>query len=140
METWQVEELLDMLQEPYGVPLKDGQLRVVSQWLAPKDYERAKRCIEIATSKPGQYPPTKGDLQDAWVDLTQEGTPNAPGQRTAHIDRYALWRQTQLETMPDEEYWQYLEDRRHGQGIWEARWQEEYRRAEPARSKKGAVA
>jgi endonuclease YncB( thermonuclease family) len=45
---------------------------------------------------------------------------------------YIVWRQIRMEYMSDADYQQYQEDRRRGNdGIWEARWQDEYRRGEP---------
>jgi hypothetical protein len=45
---------------------------------------------------------------------------------------YIVWRQIRLEYMPEDQYWAYLHDRKRGNdGIWEARWQDEYRRGEP---------
>jgi hypothetical protein len=113
MEWDQIEELLEDLQAPYSRPLTDAQVKVLSEWLEPKDYRLARRCIEVATSKPGQWVPTKGDLCKAWEDVSQEGVPNAPGQSTGGgLNMDLIRQQNRLEHMSDEEYQAYLAELR----------------------------
>jgi hypothetical protein len=86
---------------------------LIGQYLKPRDYQTGIRVVEAVTSKPGQYPPTKGDICKVWDDIAQEGTPNAPGQRCAGpLDNAAVQWQKQLTSMSDEEYQRLLHERR----------------------------
>lgn len=92
-------------------------------------YERALEAVRMAieTGK-FRFMPTLSEFKAYLNELSGEGTPNAIPSSPSEgprVEPYLLWRQSQIEAMSDDEYWEYVFDESYRDQC-ERRWQDEW--------------
>lgn len=125
----QAEELFDAIYAPYRVIPENKHAKPMLKYLMRVPYESTREAIDIAVAN-CRFPPTIADIEKARRQIGEAKRYQAPSQIRVNI--YDVWRQQRITHLSDTAYLQYIADRAAGNdGIWEARWQDEFRRGEP---------
>lgn len=114
--------------EPKGGPQAWG--REAEEWivqLAPIPFEVAEEAVQrIARDERFRFMPTIPEFLQYIDEMRQQGVANAPGPAaSATVDAFSLWRQEQLESMTDQQYWEYLVNpqyRERKERDWREQW------------------
>lgn len=129
MTETQVDELFKAVYAPYRVMPTQEQAKAMMDYLVRLPYETTKAAIEQAIRN-CPFPPTIAEIDKVRRQIGDANRYQAPSQIRVNI--YDVWRQQRITHLSDTAYLQYIADRAAGNdGIWEARWQDEFRRGEP---------
>lgn len=100
------------------------QAEAIMSYLRQESYEITMQAIEVAV-KTSNYPPNISAIERAKAQIAESHRYDTP--TPTPYSSYDVWRMDQIIGMTDEEYWQYLDDRRHGNLRQEAYWQHDWR-------------